>query len=359
MVERVSVPASVTLPVAAPRRRAWATSPRTPPPGWPVSSSRAGSTATRRPWSSGTRLPADQRRGRRRRRRGAGAPARRPRVRRRGPGHDEMTDVAVLQWTPRTSRPRCWGQPRRWWLAIRPSWLGAPAGPEGHQVTTGIVSAVSRTVDRGDRSPLYDMIQTDAPTPAAAVGGALLDHTARWSASPSPAGSRRSGLTSATPIDLARRVADDIIETGMRRHVWLGVEGEDLATEGLGPRASKAEPWSGGSRAGARRTRSGLRPDDVIFASPERRSRRWTAWSSPSATTARRHHRGRLHARRRTPDCEPVLVERSGLRESRLGSGQRLRGVTATRSGTTDHQTHRPRFSPGSVRPRPAPWCDG
>jgi putative serine protease PepD len=43
-----------------------------------------------------------------------------------------------------------------------------------------------------------------------------------------------SSVTYATPIDFARKVADDIISTGSAQHAWLGVQGSDIEREGEG-----------------------------------------------------------------------------------------------------------------------------
>ena len=96
-----------------------------------------------------------------------------------------------------------------------------------------MVSAVGRQVDRQGGS-LLDMIQTDAPISPGSSGGALVD-----------AGGAVIGITTAiavtevgaeglgfaTPIDIARDVADQLISTGKVVHVWLGIEGEDLDHE--------------------------------------------------------------------------------------------------------------------------------
>ena len=225
-------------------------------------------------------------------------------------GLDELTDVAVLRAEADDLPTAVLGSAEDVVVGEQTLVVGAPAGPDGHQVTNGIVSSVSRTVHRGDRAPLYDMIQTDAPTPSAAIGGALLDHTGAVVGITSPAGGD-SGLTSATPIDLARRVADDIIRTGGARHVWLGISGDDLA-------AAEAEDLGVAGGAVVRRVtgespadEAGLRPDDVIL------SVEGTAIESMDrlVIALRNHRPGETirvgYMRDGQPEsCQPVLVER-------------------------------------------------
>ena len=110
--------------------------------------------------------------------------------------------------------------------------IGSPLGLiGGSSVTTGVVSALGRRVGGRDGPPLLDMIQTDAAIAPGSSGGALLDDGGAvigitTAIAVSEAGAE--GLGFATPIDIARSVADDIIATGSAVHVWLGIEGRDM-----------------------------------------------------------------------------------------------------------------------------------
>ncbi|HEX9992977.1 MAG TPA: PDZ domain-containing protein, partial [Acidimicrobiales bacterium] len=93
--------------------------------------------------------------------------------------------------------------------------------------------------DRSDGEPaLHDMIQTDAPIQPGSSGGALVDATGAvvgitTAIAISEVGAE--GLGFATPIDLARAVAEDIVATGEAHHVWIGVEGMDVDAGDDGP----------------------------------------------------------------------------------------------------------------------------
>ncbi len=137
-------------------------------------------------------------------------------------------------------------------------------------VTAGIVSAKSRDINiirRG--APIESFIQTDAAVNPGNSGGALVDVQGRLiginTAIASPTGAF-AGYSFAIPVNLARRIADDLIKYGKYRRVYLGV---DIATldghlanqlgipfvpgvwvKDIDPRGSAA--------------RAGVRPNDII-----------------------------------------------------------------------------------------------
>lgn len=111
--------------------------------------------------------------------------------------------------------------------------MGSPlALAGGPSVTVGVVSALHRSVrTRGTSASLFDMIQTDAPISPGSSGGALLDGNGRvigitTAIAVSDVGPE--GLGFATPIDVARSIADELIATGKASHTWIGIEGADL-----------------------------------------------------------------------------------------------------------------------------------
>jgi S1-C subfamily serine protease len=146
-------------------------------------------------------------------------------------GADPETDVAIVK-IGGSSRPVATlgsatglkvGQ-----LAVA---IGSPLGlAGGPSVTVGVVSALGRQVDATNGPPLLDMIQTDAPIAPGSSGGALADQDGNVigiTTAVAVSDSGPQGLGFATPIDIARDVAEQLISTGHVTHVWLGVEGED------------------------------------------------------------------------------------------------------------------------------------
>jgi S1-C subfamily serine protease len=110
--------------------------------------------------------------------------------------------------------------------------IGSPlALAGGPSVTAGVISALHRSVRTPQNMSLFDMIQTDAPIAPGSSGGALLDGRGRvigitTAIAVSDVGPE--GLGFATPIDVARSVADELIATGRATHAWMGIEGTDL-----------------------------------------------------------------------------------------------------------------------------------
>src|SRR4029077_13269121 len=103
----------------------------------------------------------------------------------------------------------------------------------------GVVSALGRQVNSADGSALLDMIQTDAALVAGSSGGALVDLDGEVvglcteinvapSASNGASNTQVSYLGFATPIDIAHRIAEELIDTGRAEHVWLGIGGGDV-----------------------------------------------------------------------------------------------------------------------------------
>ena len=103
--------------------------------------------------------------------------------------------------------------------------IGDPFGLD-QTVTTGIVSAVKRTIPGAGGNPIEDVIQTDAAINPGNSGGPLLDSAARLiginTAIYSPSGAY-AGIGFAIPADTANRVVPQIIKTGKFQRAVLGV----------------------------------------------------------------------------------------------------------------------------------------
>jgi serine protease Do len=147
-------------------------------------------------------------------------------------------------------------------------WVVAVGNPFGldHTVTAGIVSAKGRA-DVGV-STYEDFIQTDAAINPGNSGGPLVNlagevvgiNTAIRSAT---GGS--DGIGFAIPINLAARVADELVERGRVDRGWLGVSVQPLT-----PELSEAFDHSGGGALvadvveGTPAAEAGLRSGDII-----------------------------------------------------------------------------------------------
>jgi serine protease Do len=150
-------------------------------------------------------------------------------------GADPNTDVGVIKIEPRNGEkfaPAPFGSSDETYVG---DWVIAIGNPLTLQfsVTAGIVSAKGRNLGILDRevsvqgTALESFIQTDAAINPGNSGGPLIDLRGRVvginSAIESPTGFF-AGAGFAIPIDLARKVAGDIIEYGHVRRPRLGVE---------------------------------------------------------------------------------------------------------------------------------------
>ena len=156
-------------------------------------------------------------------------------------GRDPLTDVAVIKIEgngfPAVRLGRSEGvRIGEWVLAI-----GNPLDL-GTTVTSGIVSAQGRTLNNlignsagaNSRWAIEDFIQTDAPINPGNSGGPLVNLRGEVvgvnSAIASPTGFY-SGYGFAVPIDLARKVADDLIRHGRVRRPAVGISVTNVRPE--------------------------------------------------------------------------------------------------------------------------------
>ena len=116
--------------------------------------------------------------------------------------------------------------------------VGSPFSFE-QTVTSGIVSALNRNVstspDQGDQSvTLTNLIQTDAAINPGNSGGALANSRGQVIGINALIISRsggNQGIGFAIPIDLARKVANQLTKEGKATHAYLGVLGQTLDQE--------------------------------------------------------------------------------------------------------------------------------
>lgn len=144
--------------------------------------------------------------------------------------------------------------------------IGSPQGLTG-TVTTGIVSALNRTVavqGEDGSGVVYNGLQTDAPINQGNSGGALVNLDGQVvginSAIATAQGSAGSvGLGFAIPIDQAKRVAQEIINTGHATKPVLGVLGSTGSSASDQGGATIAQVQDGSPAAAA-----GLEAGDVV-----------------------------------------------------------------------------------------------
>jgi serine protease Do len=104
--------------------------------------------------------------------------------------------------------------------------IGNPYG-FGHTVTTGVISALNRSVET--RRVLFtDFIQTDAAINPGNSGGPLLDITGRLIGITTAIHAEAQGIGFAIPINKAKRVTAELVSHGRVQPIWLGLAGQDV-----------------------------------------------------------------------------------------------------------------------------------
>jgi len=143
-------------------------------------------------------------------------------------GRDPRSDLAVIKISPgdvdRIARLGDSDSVRPGQKAIA---IGNPFGLS-HTLTTGIVSALNRSIRTEDGNQIDDLIQTDAAINPGNSGGPLLNsngdvmgiNTAIFSLS-----GGYQGIGFAIPINLAKHVATQLITSGKVARGWLGISG--------------------------------------------------------------------------------------------------------------------------------------
>jgi serine protease Do len=95
--------------------------------------------------------------------------------------------------------------------------IGNPFGFD-HTLTTGVISALNRPVSEGQGSYNQPMVQTDAAINPGNSGGPLLDLNGQvigiTTLVAAPQGFPAQGLGFAVPVDTAKRVADQLVQSG-------------------------------------------------------------------------------------------------------------------------------------------------
>ncbi len=184
-------------------------------------------------------------------------------------GRDPATDVAVLRITQAVGLQAIpIGDSDALQVGDFVLAIGNPFGL-GQTVTSGIVSALGRT---GLAKQGYeDFIQTDAPINPGNSGGALVNLRGELiginTAILSPAGGN-VGIGFAVPINMARRVMEQIVQNGEVRRGRIGIVVKDLT-----PEASQSArlPLRGGAviaevAAGSPAEQAGMQKGDIVVA---------------------------------------------------------------------------------------------
>jgi S1-C subfamily serine protease len=142
-------------------------------------------------------------------------------------GADERNDVALLKIDPKgkTLAALPLGDSANLLVGQKVLAIGNPFGFSS-TLTTGVVSAVGRTIKTGDTTFIDEAIQTDAAINQGNSGGPLLNTHGEViginSAIYTPSGTT-AGIGFAIPINTAKKIAQDLITDGRVHRASLGI----------------------------------------------------------------------------------------------------------------------------------------
>jgi serine protease DegQ len=182
-------------------------------------------------------------------------------------GTDPDTDLAVVRVSASGLTPITFGQSESAKIGDVVLAIGDPFSV-GQTVTMGIVSAVGREI--GPANPFGSFIQTDAAINPGNSGGALVDVNGNLIGINTLIFSRSGGYQGigfAIPVAIAKRVLEQIIETGSVTRGWFGVEVADISpdlAESLGLKGTKGA-IVGAIERGSPAEKSGLKLGDIII----------------------------------------------------------------------------------------------
>jgi len=182
-------------------------------------------------------------------------------------GADPDHDLAVLQIQvpERTLEPLAIGSSQDLRVGQKVLAIGNPFGLD-HSLTTGVVSALGRTIKSMSNRTIEGVIQTDAALNPGNSGGALADSRGRVvGVNTAIAG---VGLGLAVPINEAtQRVIAGLMSDGLVRRAYVGIAGgprpvppQARAATGQSTCVEVVEVVEGGPA-----DRAGIRPEDLIL----------------------------------------------------------------------------------------------
>jgi S1-C subfamily serine protease len=183
-------------------------------------------------------------------------------------GADAYYDLAVLQTQAEANRlhPVELGGSSDLRVGQRVIAIGNPFGLD-RTLTTGVISALGRTIERENGQSLGEAIQTDAAINPGNSGGPLLDSRGRVigvnTAIQSPSGGS-VGIGFAVPVDIVKRVLPELMTRGRYPHPTLGFDAYELTYEvDPAPSGPAKGLWVVQLAPGGPAAQAGLQPAEI------------------------------------------------------------------------------------------------
>ena len=181
-------------------------------------------------------------------------------------GADADFDVAVLRLSGGGNLPQAaMGDSSDIMIGETVIAIGNPFG-YAHTVTTGVVSAVGRSL-KHEGGAYADLIQTDAAINPGNSGGPLVNLAGEVIGIDMAIQAGAEGIGFAIPINKARRVVAQLVEGGRVTPAWLGLSGQDVdarAARYFGLRRPKGMLVTEVAQ-GSPADKAGIKPGDLIL----------------------------------------------------------------------------------------------
>ena len=183
-------------------------------------------------------------------------------------GADARTDLAVLKVNSGAKLPHVeMGRSDDLMIGETVIAIGNPFGLS-HTVTTGVVSAVNRTIKGGDGRTYTEFIQTDASINPGNSGGPLLNIAGELIGINAAIYQSAEGIGFAIPVDKAKRIMGDLISYGEVHRAYIGIQVQEVDAD-LASYYSLKKPEGVLVRRvfpGSPADRAGLKRGDLIMA---------------------------------------------------------------------------------------------
>jgi S1-C subfamily serine protease len=182
-------------------------------------------------------------------------------------GDDPHSDLAVVRVPEGTLQSAELGDSARLRVGQLVVALGNPLGFQA-TVTTGVVSALGRTLRAENGRPIDNVIQTDAPLNPGNSGGPLVDSRGMVIGINTAVIAGSQGLCFAIPVNTAAWVASQLIHDGRVRRAYLGLAAQTFTLNRRAAVHYHLDAPTGVRitevHAGTAAERAGLRPADVL-----------------------------------------------------------------------------------------------